>query len=53
MKLSTGAGIGIAFFGILVGALMEGTSPMSFIDIPALLIIFAGTFGVDPRQRRT
>jgi chemotaxis protein MotA len=46
MKLSTGAGIGIAFFGILIGAFMEGTSPMSFIDIPAIIIIFAGTFGV-------
>ena len=45
MKLSTGAGIGIAFFGILVGAFMEGTSPMSFIDIPAILIIFCGTSG--------
>jgi chemotaxis protein MotA len=46
MKLSTGAGIGIAFFGILIGAFMEGTSPMSFIDLPAIIIIFAGTFGV-------
>ncbi len=45
MKLSTGAGIGIAFFGILVGAFMEGTSPAAFIDIPAILIIFLGTSG--------
>jgi chemotaxis protein MotA len=45
MKISTGAGIAIAFFGILVGALMEGTSPASFIDIPAILIIFLGTGG--------
>jgi chemotaxis protein MotA len=45
MKPSTGIGIGIAFFGILLGALMEGTSPVSFIDIPAVLIIFAGTAG--------
>jgi chemotaxis protein MotA len=45
MKLSTGAAIGMAFGGILVGALMEGTSPASFIDIPAILIIFLGTAG--------
>jgi chemotaxis protein MotA len=45
MKASTGIGIGLAFFGILLAALMEGTSPASFIDIPALIIIFAGTGG--------
>ena len=45
MKLSTGVCIGMAFFGILLGALMGGTSPASFIDIPALLIIFLGTAG--------
>ena len=45
MKLSTGACIGMAFAGILVGAFMEGTSPASFIDIPAILIIILGTAG--------
>jgi chemotaxis protein MotA len=45
MKLSTGVSIGMAFGGILMGALMGGTSPASFIDIPALLIIFLGTAG--------
>ncbi len=45
MKLSTGAAIGMAFGGILMGALMGGTSPASFIAIPALLIIFLGTAG--------
>lgn len=45
MKASTGIGIGVAFFGILLAALMEGTSPASFIDIPAIIIIFAGTGG--------
>jgi len=45
MKLSTGAAIGMAFAGILMGALMEGTSPASFLDIPAVLIIFLGTAG--------
>ncbi len=46
MKASTGIGIGVAVFGILFAAIMEGTSPASFIDIPAVIIIFAGTGGV-------
>lgn len=46
MKASTGIGIGIAFVGILMGAIMGGTSPAAFIDIPAFLIIFGGTAGV-------
>lgn len=45
MKLSTGLSIGMAFGGILLGALMGGTSPASFIDLPAVLIIFLGTAG--------
>jgi chemotaxis protein MotA len=45
MKPSTGIGIGLAFFGILLGALMGGTSPAAFIAIPAILIIFCGTGG--------
>ncbi len=45
MKISTGVGIGIAFVGILMGAIMGGTSPASFMDIPAILIIFLGTGG--------
>jgi chemotaxis protein MotA len=45
MKLSTGLCIAMAFGGILMGALMGGTSPASFIDMPALLIIFLGTLG--------
>jgi chemotaxis protein MotA len=46
MKPATGIGIGVATAGILMSALMEGTSPVSFIDIPALLIIICGTGGV-------
>jgi chemotaxis protein MotA len=46
MKPSSAMGIGIATVGILLGALMGGTSPSAFIDIPAFLIIFGGTFGV-------
>jgi chemotaxis protein MotA len=45
MKRGTGIGIGVAIVGILFGAIMDGTTPMAFIDIPAFIIIFAGTFG--------
>ncbi len=46
MKPATGIGIAVAAFGILLAAMMEGTSPAAFIDIPAILTIFAGTGGV-------
>ncbi len=46
MKASTAIGIGIAFFGLAAGALMEGASPAAFLNIPALLIVLGGTFGV-------
>jgi chemotaxis protein MotA len=45
MKAATGIGIGVATVGILMSAMMDGTSPASFINIPALLIIVAGTGG--------
>jgi chemotaxis protein MotA len=46
MKASTAIGIGIAFFGLAAGALMEGASPAAFLNIPAMLIVLGGTFGV-------
>lgn len=46
MKAATAIGIGVATFALLVGAVMTGTSPSSFIDIAAFLIIFGGTAGV-------
>src|SRR5580658_4562710 len=46
MKASTAIGIGMAFGSLLLSSLMGGTSPASFIDIPALLIIIGGTAGV-------
>ncbi len=46
MKAATGIGIGVATVGILVAAMMDGTSPASFMNIPALLLIVAGTGGV-------
>ena len=45
MKPATAIGIGLAVGGILISAIMGGTSPAAFIDIPALLIIFCGTGG--------
>ena len=45
MKASTGIGIGAAFAGLLMGALMEGSKIAAFMNIPALLIVLGGTFG--------
>src|SRR3954464_1030590 len=46
MKASTTIGIAVAFGGLAMGALMEGASPAAFLNIPALLIVLGGTFGV-------
>ena len=46
MKASTAIGIGLAFGSLLLSSMMDGTSPASFIDIPALMIILGGTGGV-------
>src|SRR4051812_47277834 len=46
MKASTSIGIAVAFGGLALGALMEGASPAAFLNIPALLIVLGGTFGV-------
>ena len=45
MKPATGIGIAAAAIGILLSAMMEGTSPAAFMDVPALIIIVAGTGG--------
>lgn len=46
MKAASAIGIGVAAVGILISAVMGGTSPGAFMDIPALLIIIGGTGGV-------
>jgi chemotaxis protein MotA len=46
MKASTAIGIGLAFGSLLMSSMMDGTSPASFINIPALMIILGGTAGV-------
>ena len=45
MKAITAIGIGCAFTCLLVSAILEGTNPMAFFDIPALLLIVGGTSG--------
>src|SRR3954454_2220482 len=45
MKAVTAIGMGAAVLGLLVGSMMEGTSPTAFMNIPAILIVFVGTFG--------
>ena len=46
MKPATAIGIAVAAGGILLSAMMGGTSPAAFFDLPALLIILCGTGGV-------
>lgn len=43
MKAITGIGIGGAFVLMLVAVIMEGGNPMSFINIPAGMIVIGGT----------
>ncbi len=46
MKAATGIGIAVAAVGILLAAMMDGTSPAAFMNMPALILIIAGTGGV-------
>ena len=46
MKASTAIGIGAAIGGLFLGMMMEGGNPAALINIPAMLIVFVGTFGV-------
>ena len=45
MKAITAIGIGGTFAILMVAVIMEGGNPMSFIDIPAFLIVIGGTTG--------
>jgi chemotaxis protein MotA len=45
-KATTPIGIAVAFGGLALGALMEGSSLPAFFNVPALIIILGGTFGV-------
>lgn len=46
MDAATLVGIVLAFGAIMVSTVMEGGNPASIIAPPALLLVFAGTFGV-------
>jgi chemotaxis protein MotA len=46
LKAATAIGIAAAFAGLLVGALLEGSAIMAFLNLPAALIVLGGTFGV-------
>jgi chemotaxis protein MotA len=46
MKAATAIGIGVAMGALLLSAMMDGTSPAVFMNIPALIIIIGGTGGV-------
>jgi chemotaxis protein MotA len=45
MKQTTAIGIVLAGVFLIVGVVMEGGNPMSFINIPAFLIVIGGTSG--------
>jgi chemotaxis protein MotA len=45
MKASTAIGIAAAVFGLLLGAMMEGSAIGAFLNVPAALIVLGGTFG--------
>src|SRR3954470_19375421 len=45
MKAATAIGIVFACVALLGAAVMEGTNPAALINIPAMIIIFAGTAG--------
>jgi chemotaxis protein MotA len=45
MKAATAIGIGMGIFALLLSAMMDGTSPATFINISALITIMGGTGG--------
>jgi chemotaxis protein MotA len=45
MKAATAIGIGLGIVALLLSAMMDGTSPAAFINIPALITILGGTGG--------
>src|SRR5919202_5623984 len=45
MKAATAIGIAASILGLAIGATMEVTMITAFFNIPAMLIVFVGTFG--------
>lgn len=58
MKAATAIGIGAGVAALLLASMMEGTQPMAFFNIPALIIVLVGTgaatlssVGIDTMKR--
>jgi chemotaxis protein MotA len=45
VKFGTGIGIVLALLGIAVGAVLEGSSPVVVLNVPAICVVMIGTFG--------
>jgi chemotaxis protein MotA len=45
MKAITAIGIAVAFVALFMSAILEGTNPVAFLNIPALVLIAGGTTG--------
>jgi chemotaxis protein MotA len=45
MDPATLAGVGLAFGAIFLSMVMEGGNPASILAVPALILVFGGTFG--------
>ena len=45
MEFGTMAGIGGIFVAVIVSMVLEGSSPMAILLLPALFLVFVGTFG--------
>jgi chemotaxis protein MotA len=46
MKAITAIGIGVAIMSVVIATQFEGTPPMAFFNIPAMLVVLGGTLGV-------
>ena len=45
MEFGTMAGIGGIFVAVIMSMVLEGSSPMSILLLPALFLVFVGSFG--------
>jgi chemotaxis protein MotA len=45
VELATLGGIGGIFVAVIVSMILEGSSPTSLLMLPAMILVFAGTFG--------
>ena len=45
MEFATMAGIGGIFVAVIVSMVLEGSSPTAILLLPALFLVFVGTFG--------